>query len=119
MDKEARRMQLHPSRAEELGLGQEQRCLPTDVDGNARMDLVDEPVVVEVGMGDDHPGQRRVGPVDQTGNRRKGDKVFPSSPQGLSHIEDDPTALIFEFDAVPADLMSPSMDTNIQPTARR
>ena len=33
---ETRRMERHPGRAEELGLGQQQRCLPTDVDGNAR-----------------------------------------------------------------------------------
>ena len=109
----SRRMQRHPGRAEELCLSQQQRCFPTNVDRNARVDLVDEPVVVEVRVGDDHPGQRRVGPVGQSGDRWQGDDLVPTRPQGLAHVEDDAAAAVLHLYAAATDLVRPTMDPDV------
>ena len=109
---ECRRSDRGPGGVEEPRGIDDRRRLAADVDRDARGHLVDESVMVEMRVSDEHSAQVRVRPVPQPGHIRQIDLFSPRSGQWLSHIEDDTIAMVFDLDAGAADLVAPAMDAH-------
>ena len=111
VDQIAGSRQIGAALGEERGLAQDALRRLSEIDRHRRMDLVDEPVVVRVAVGDDEADDRtgRRGEARDAGQRMRFRRAAHRAA-GRRRAPD--AAVVLELDATAADLLRAAMDAD-------
>ena len=115
IDQVSGRGQRGPEGGEEAGRGHHRRRARPGVHRHPRRHLINQPVVVQMRVGDQHRQQRRVVSVCQAGHVWQRHMLAPPRGQRLSNVEHQPRPRRLDLHTRPADLPAAPVHTYPHP----